>query len=137
MAARSIMRRRTVLVTAALLLASAADGRAAEPDVYRQTLRATAWVITPTRAKGTGWVLDRGRNVVVTNYHVVGDNETVNVLFPVFRDGKLVADRAFYLDNLNALKQVGRVVKRDPSRDLALLALESLPEGTGELTLAG
>ena len=62
-------------------------------EVYRQTLRGTAWVITPAKGKGTGWIIDRGRKLLVTNLHVVADHETVDVLFPVCRDGRLVTER--------------------------------------------
>ena len=61
-------------------------------EVYRQSLRGTAWVITPTKGKGTGWVVDRDRKWLITNLHVVGEHETVDVVFPLYRAGRLITD---------------------------------------------
>jgi hypothetical protein len=59
-------------------------------EIYRQTLQATAWVHTQKR-HGTGWVADADRRLLVTNYHVIGSDESVTVVFADFRDGKLIA----------------------------------------------
>ncbi len=34
--------------------------------VYRRTLRGVAWVHSPDAGKGTGWLLDRSRRLLVT-----------------------------------------------------------------------
>jgi tetratricopeptide (TPR) repeat protein len=119
--------------------AQAADGLSGK-DVYRQTLRATARVSTPNGA-GTGWLLDRERRLLVTNYHVVGDQDSAEVTFPAYHDGKLIAERTYYRDNRDLLRKTGhfvtgRVLSRDPDRDLALLELAALPDGASELPLA-
>jgi S1-C subfamily serine protease len=144
------MRHTRALLPLPLLLAAAlaavpptAPPAAAPPprDVYRHAVAALAWAQAEDQGKGTAWVLDRRRRLLVTAYHVVGENQTAELIFPVRRDGLLVADRAFYLEHLPRLRREGvavrgRVLRREPDRDLALLEAPSLPEGTGELRLA-
>ena len=55
------------------------------PAVYRHALGAVAWVRSTDKGQGSGWVVDRRRRWLVTCYHVVGDNDTVEVVFPVRR----------------------------------------------------
>ena len=110
-------------------------------EVYRRTLRGVAWVHSPDAGKGTGWILDRPRRLLVTCAHVVGENTTVNVVFPVREDGAVVADRGYYFEHMSALRKSGtavrgRVLKHNSAVDLALVELESLPDGVEELRLA-
>ena len=91
--------------------------------------------------KGTGWIIDRRRRLLVTCAHVVGDNETVNIIFPVRNGAAVVADRSYYFEHMTDLRATGtavrgRVLKRNPSVDLALIELESLPPVIEELPLA-
>jgi S1-C subfamily serine protease len=109
--------------------------------VYRRAVAALAWVRAEDQGNGTGWVLDRRRRLLVTNYHVVGENQTAEVIFPVRLDGALIAERSYYLEHLPRLYREGvavrgKVLRAEPERDLALLELPSLPDGTGELALA-
>jgi tetratricopeptide (TPR) repeat protein len=109
-------------------------------EIYRRTLPAVAWVHADA-GRGTGWILDRRRQLLVTCAHVVGDDATVEVVFPVCRGGAVVADRAYYLEHLPELRRAGdavrgRVLRRDRGTDLALVELESVPDGAGELRLA-
>src|SRR5947209_3500998 len=111
-------------------------------EVYRRTLRGVAWVLSPDTGKGTGWLLDRPRRLLVTCAHVVGDNQTVNVVFPVREGGAVVADRGWYFEHMPDLRASGaavrgRVLKRNPGVDLALVQLELLPDGVEALPLAG
>ena len=68
--------------------------------VYDRTLHSTVWVLIPvsgTRARsGSGSLIDVNRRLVLTNYHVVGDDDTGFVSFPIFQGGKLVAERDAY-----------------------------------------
>jgi tetratricopeptide (TPR) repeat protein len=136
------MSRRAPLVLLAVLLCCDRPAQAETgADLYQQTLRGTAWVITPAKGKGTGWVVDRRRKLLVTNYHVVADHETVDVVFPVRRDGRLVTERTYYTENLRELQRAGRavsgrVVRKDGARDLALVELDALPDDASELKLA-
>ncbi len=109
--------------------------------VYRHTLPAVAWVHAPDQGKGTGWVIDRSRRWLVTNYHVVGDAKTVEVFFPVKDGNAIVAERGTYLEKRPQLEKEGYVVRGKVLRssadvDLALVELASLPPGVGELRLA-
>ncbi len=67
-------------------------------EVYRRTLRGVAWVLAPDAGKGTAWVFDRPHRLLVTCAHVVGDNKTVDVVFPVRAAGAIVADRGYYYE---------------------------------------
>jgi S1-C subfamily serine protease len=135
--------KRIAPVVALLLAASSVGARDSEHtpgDIYRQAAQATAWVHTQKR-QGTGWVADGERRLVVTNYHVVGPDETVTVVFPDYRDGKLIAESRYYRDNEPALLRKGRalkgqVVASDKTRDLALIKLDSLPNDVVPLRMA-
>src|SRR5262249_2014971 len=102
--------------------------------LYHKALAGAAWVRTPP-GDGSGWVGDRARQLVVTNYHAVLDRPTVHVVFPEFAAGKLIADKAHYSDK--ARKYVGRVVDVSKERDLAVIQVEALPTSAAELKLAG
>src|SRR4051812_25993161 len=110
-------------------------------DLYRRTLPAVGWVHAADRGKGTGWVCDRPGRLFVTNYHVVGENATVEVFFPV-RDGdRVLAEKSYYLQNRERLRQSGhlvrgKVLRRRPETDLALIELESLPAEAVALRLS-
>jgi tetratricopeptide (TPR) repeat protein len=102
-------------------------------EVYQNTLKATAWVVTPS-GSGSGFVADRAARLLVTNHHVVGTHETVKVYFPARKDGKVIAEKSHYHKERPLL---GKVLDSDPTRDLAVVQLPWLPETVGELKLAG
>src|SRR5438477_3482956 len=131
-----------VLVLAALALPPAAP---ADPEggekVYQRTIKSTAWLLSKVDEKrmraGTGSLIDRGKGLVVTNYHVVGDNDKVTVVFPLYQSNKLVTSRSTYLDLVKSGGGIpGKVVARDTRKDLALVRLDVVPEGAHELRLA-
>jgi S1-C subfamily serine protease/Flp pilus assembly protein TadD len=105
-------------------------------DLYRQLLPSVAWVQAGREGRGTGWVVDLGKKRLVTNYHTVGDAKAIEVMFPQSRDGRLVVDREAYQVNIRKWKIDGRVVRRSPERDLALIELTLLPEGAKAIPLA-
>src|SRR5713226_9399323 len=80
---------------------SADEGR----EIYKRTVRATAWVRT-SASTGTGWVVDRSRKLLVTNHHVVLNEDKVNLVFPAYKNGKLLAGRSDYKDALGILGRV-------------------------------
>src|SRR5438034_7370165 len=102
------MSRTTLLLPASLFfLACAAKTASADhtPSVYDKTLRGTAWVIVPVTdtatSFGTGWVVNQQKRLLITNHHVVSDKQgrpvkTVSVIFPAYRNGKLVAEKSYY-----------------------------------------
>lgn len=120
--------------------AGAPGGGAARPmtskELHRHLARGAGWIRifegTGTR-HGTGWVLDREKKLMVTNDHVVAGKDEVWVTFPIWKDGKLVTAEAGYKD---APKVKATVIDRDGNRDLALLKVDSIPEGMHELKLA-
>src|SRR6185437_6646491 len=111
--------------------------------IYRQLLAATVWIHAPDQGKGTGWLLDTSRRWIITNYHVVGENETVEVVFPCARPASntVIAERSWYLENFPRLRTTGyvvrgRVLRRSRQSDLALLELPTLPPAVKALPLA-
>jgi tetratricopeptide (TPR) repeat protein len=109
--------------------------------VYRRTRSAVAWVHAPDQGRGTGWIIDRSRRWLVTNYHVVGEARSVDVFFSC-KDGNTTGDdSSYYLENRPQLEKGGfvvrgKVLRRNADVDLALVELESLPATVTELHLA-
>jgi tetratricopeptide (TPR) repeat protein len=118
---------------AALAAGPAAADSAPRQTPYRGALRGTAFIVTPD-GSGTGWLLDRDRRLVVTNHHVVGRAEVVQVVFPSYEKGKVVAERSHYRDGAKPVR--GTVVDSDPARDLALVELDAVPAEAAALPLA-
>jgi S1-C subfamily serine protease len=86
---------------------------------------------------GTGSLIDKADKLVLTNYHVVREYESVTVLFPIYENGALVTDRNKYLDQAKSgVAAKGKVLARDPTRDLALLKLDKIPHDAPVLRLA-
>jgi V8-like Glu-specific endopeptidase len=108
--------------------------------VYKQVLPSTVWVHSDRGAgklaTGSGSLIDKGRRLVLTNYHVVGDVKRTTVFFPAFDDKKIVPERKFYLERATKLGIAGEVVEVDKTADLALIRLDRLPEDAVELPLA-
>lgn len=100
--------------------------------IYNKTLQSIA-IIQTRDGTGTGCIVDGDKKRMVTCAHVVGSEREVEVYFPMYRDGKLVTVRKHYK---NARPVLGRVLLVDMRRDLALIELESLPEGSAALSLA-
>jgi tetratricopeptide (TPR) repeat protein len=134
-----------ILLMAAVLAAGPSLRVENEPAegaaIYRRTMSAVAWVHAADQGKGTGWVIDRSRRWLVTDYHVVGEAKTVDVFFPVKDGAAVVGDRATYLEKRPQLERDGyvvrgKVLRRSADVDLALVELPSLPPGVGELHLA-
>jgi hypothetical protein len=110
-------------------------------NVYRQVLRSTVWIHSDRGngkfATGSGSLVDKGRRLVLTNYHVVGDVKRATVYFPDFGpDKKAIPERKHYLDRTNRLGIPGEVVEIDKEGDLALVRIDRVPEGAVALPLA-
>jgi len=120
----------------ALALAQGEDGA----SVYKTVLKSTVWIYSKrgnVASSGSGVLVDQPRRLVLTNYHVVSTSDTVSVLFPIFRDGKLVAEREAYLDRLRQGRALrGRVLSVDRERDMAIVQLDDLPSGVQAISLA-
>ena len=145
---------RRILIPILALLApvlAVADEGADGSAIYKKILPSTAPVITAD-GTGTGWVVDRDKRLLVTNYHVVAklvfselDGETarnvkvaesVSVMFPVFLGGNVIQDRSFYKDNAKRLEIRGKVLLSGKQEDLAVIKLESLPDDARALEIA-
>jgi S1-C subfamily serine protease len=85
-------------------------------------------------SSGTGFLIDRERRLLVTNYHVVGEEQTARVVFPFYLRGKPIKDREFYHKDLQKRSISARVLKRDATHDLAVLQLARLPRGVEALS---
>ena len=136
---------------AALLLGLALAGPLAAAEPHKQTpydrlLHSTAY-IEDACGSGTGWVADRERRLLVTNYHVVADDRTggvldeVDVYFPAYRDGKLIAEKSYYQEHQQQLAlegrlMKGRVVDANGSIDLAIVQVPKLPDDVTAVRLA-
>lgn len=107
-------------------------------EIYQQTLKGTVWIINPVASgsmMGTGSLVDAKRKLVLTNHHVVeGYQGPVMVFFPVEKDGALVTDPNYYRKKVPPIS--GRVVDSQSGVDLALVELESVPDGSREIQLA-
>src|SRR5438874_5181623 len=125
-----------------LALAVLANGATEEPrsgaEIYQQALRSTAWVKVyqdnKLRNTGTGLLVDRFRKLLVTNQHVVGGQELVEVVFPLYQGGAVVADKKNYIRYDRPIR--GWVIAMDPKRDLAVVELEVVPHAATALRLA-
>lgn len=132
-----------IMVTASygpLVPTSRADEEDAGTQVYQKVLHSCVWIHSPRGegkiATGTGTLIDKPNRLVLTNYHVVGDNDRCTVLFPVFQKDRVVAERDYYRDRVRSLGIRARVVARDRKRDLAVIQMEELPANAEALPLA-
>ncbi|MCI0700023.1 MAG: trypsin-like peptidase domain-containing protein [Planctomycetia bacterium] len=109
-------------------------------SVYQKVIRSTAWVRSERGggkfATGSGSLIDRGRRLVLTNYHVVGNVKNATVFFPAFDGKKVIPERKYYLDRAGKLGINGEVVEIDKQADLALIRIDRVPAGIPELPLA-
>lgn len=105
-------------------------------EQHQKLLKSSGWIrfeVSGGMSHGTGGIIDLDRKLMVTNHHVVDGQDTVWVIFPEFKDGKLIREESHYA------KQKGvkaTVIDRDYTRDLAVIQLESLPSDAEKLTLA-
>lgn len=123
------------MVMAVDLLASAASAARGDEVLYQKALRSVTYVVNRDgTCAGSGTLVDARRRWVVTNHHVVaGARGTVQVHFPVLRDGLPVQDVNFYAQRPAI---AGRILLSDPTRDVAVVELESLPAGAAAMPLA-
>jgi S1-C subfamily serine protease len=107
------------------------------PDsVYERALRSAALILVDGKNRGSGVLVDTQHRRVITAYHVVKQDERVDVVFPAYEAGKLITHRSYYFRNRQALAYRGKVVQRDPERNLVVIELEELPAHAVALPLA-
>jgi S1-C subfamily serine protease len=112
------------------------EGEKMPPALYAQAVRSIAWLLIDGKNSGSAVLVDRERKLLLTNYHVVQKKDTVDVVFPAYGKGRLVTERAYYHKHWRALAYRGKVLRRDPQRDLALIQLPKLPSGALAIKLA-
>jgi HEAT repeat protein/S1-C subfamily serine protease/DNA-directed RNA polymerase subunit RPC12/RpoP len=115
-------------------------------DIHKHVLKSVAWILTlidrrtGDGASGSGTLIDRENRLVLTNQHVINQGQDLIVFFPKNRDGQLVVSKEEYMKQIERedLRNVihGRVVAQDQTCDLALIQLDSVPEGIEALALA-
>jgi S1-C subfamily serine protease len=114
----------------------------AEENVYKKALKSTVWIVVPMGGgkvgMASGSVVDTSKRLILTNYHVVGDQKECVIFFPMFgKNGELIPEKEKYLAALQkggGLKAT--VFATDQHKDLALVQLAKLPAGTTALKLA-
>lgn len=104
-------------------------------------IRSTVWLRpTATDTRTAGVVIDARHRLVLTSAAGVGPLDRVGVAFPIVKDGRVVGERDVYRDpvavHLAKGWHVGTVLHRDPARDLALVQLDSIPDGVVALKLS-
>ena len=112
-----------------------------EPTVAETLMRSVCWVRPQaTDGRWAGVLFDTERRLLLTSASAVGNQEWLEVVFPQFRDKRLVAESEAYRDLL-ALRLEKRVVRglvlvKDAERDLAIVRLEHVPVGLTACKLA-
>lgn len=111
-------------------------------DDVPRVVRATVWVrpeATDGRYAGVLFSWDDG--IILTSASAVGREERVNVVFPMFRDGKFLAEEAEYANraglHVAGHLQPAAVMHVDRERDLALLKVAFVPASSKPIHLAG
>ncbi len=74
--------------------------------------------------------------MVLTNYHVVGENTHATVFFPEFDGGEVIPKPLHYIGGIDKFGIKGKVVARSSGKDLALLELDRVPKEIGEIPLS-
>jgi S1-C subfamily serine protease len=115
----------------------------ADPSVYQYMLGSTVFIArVDDQPRGSGVLVDLANRLVVTNHHVVADDDEVKVFFSACDEtGQIITDRQQYLNDFVELREagiafVGRVLARSETADLALVQLEELPVEAQALPLA-
>lgn len=86
---------------------------------------------------GNGFLIDRKERFLLTTQRVVNQRGEIEVVFPVIEQGKALVQRSTWLARAKSSRTTkGRVLITSESRDLALIELQSVPDGVIELKLA-
>lgn len=130
-----------MLITALLPAPAPAQEPTGGAKVYKQAIHSVVWIKSDRRngyATGSGSLIDRANGLILTNYHVVEDNDVATVFFPEFRDGQPIPERGYYMDRAKRFGLSGRVIARSERADLAVIQLRarSAPPGADGIKLA-
>ena len=107
-------------------------------QIYDRAINSVLWIVTADGA-GSGVLIDKERQLAVTNAHVTDNAEWVDVFFPRRdRSGNLIKDPDYYLRNMRWLESrgyvtQGRVIAENFGSDLAIIQLDRLPPTASEI----
>ena len=132
-----MIRLRSLLAALAIAVLATGPARAEGLDtaeLYKKVVKSCVFIVTPMKAgtaSGSGSLIDSEQRIILTNQHVVDENEYVFIQFPIFDSGGQVnGDKDLYMGNIPDNKAIrGKVMHRDHTRDLALVKLDPLPKG--------
>jgi hypothetical protein len=139
---RSVLTALTALALPTFGLASRAAAQEVDGEVlYKKVVKSCVFIVTPVKGgygMGSGSLIDADKRLVLTNFHVVDEENIVFVQFPTFmKDGEILYDKQEYLRNIPSGRAIkGKVLYRDKSRDLAIVQLDRIPAGTPAIPLA-
>ena len=108
-------------------------------QVYEKAIRSVMWIVNPDVGEGSGVLFDKKFGLAITNAHVAGQKNTIDVYFPAPNEnGELIKNRNFYLTSKDVLKRLGyytkgHVVARNEKTDLTIIRLDGLPETAREI----
>jgi hypothetical protein len=99
---------------------------------------ALVWAKTDAlTAQGTGVLVDKRERLVVTAWHLVRDQKNLHVLFPLYDEQHLLTAPLAYQERYKHGQTLrARIIAADPVRDLAVLQLDSVPQGAREVSFA-
>ena len=114
------------------------------PQIYNRAMNSVLWIITPDERSGgvglgSGVLIDKERQLAVTNAHVTDNAESVIVFFPKRdQNGTLIKNQEYYVNNMGWLESrgyatQGRVIAENVRSDLAIIQLDRLPTTAREI----
>ena len=81
-------------------------------SIYKNAIRSVMWIVNPGIGEGSGVLIDKQFKLAVTNAHVTGKQNIIDVYFPApDENGDLIKDRNFYLTSKSVLKRLGYYTK--------------------------
>lgn len=138
MSKTTVRRRATLVLVSACWLAAAPAP--ANPKLYEKALNSVAFIVSPREKNqmsfGSGTLVNAKERIVLTNYHVVGDQDTAVIFFPAYKGNDLITHPEHYLKQTDKIGVAGKVIARAMERDLALVKLNSVPNGIIEMPLS-
>jgi S1-C subfamily serine protease len=111
-------------------------------NIYKRSIKSVVWVFDKVGANsariGSGTLIDAKDRIIITNYHVVGDDTNVFTLFPILdKAGNPINDRNVYIRMINnGTAPKGKVIAREPKRDLAMIQVDTIPKETHAIRIA-
>jgi len=111
----------------------------ADPKVFERALDSVAFIVSPREngaSLGSGMLVNAKERIVLTNFHVVGGQDTAFVFFPAYKGNDLITSPEYYRKRFDKLGIRGKIIARSQERDLALIKLVSVPAGIREIRLS-